>query len=91
MLWMCVCVCVRCLCVCVCVRREDEDASQCAVPISSSLIKQIVSKVAPEESSQQHILSDFYGAKSSSQPAWPYTSKDSSRYGLHTHTHTFTA
>ncbi|XP_042565146.1 LOW QUALITY PROTEIN: vacuolar protein sorting-associated protein 13B [Clupea harengus] len=64
--------------------REDEDASQCAVPISSSLIKQIVSKVAPEESSQQHILSDFYGAKSSSQPAWPYTSKDSSRSGLET-------
>ncbi|XP_062394523.1 intermembrane lipid transfer protein VPS13B-like isoform X2 [Sardina pilchardus] len=66
--------------------REDEDASQCAVPISSSLIKQIVSKAAPEEVSQQQqpILQDFYGVKSSGRPAWPYTSKDSDRSGLET-------
>ncbi|XP_041963297.1 vacuolar protein sorting-associated protein 13B-like [Alosa sapidissima] len=66
--------------------REDEDASQCAVPISSSLIKQIVSKAAPEEVSlqQQPILLDFYGVKTSGRPAWPYTSKDTDRSGLET-------
>ncbi|XP_028837760.1 vacuolar protein sorting-associated protein 13B isoform X2 [Denticeps clupeoides] len=63
--------------------REEEDVSQCAVPISTSLIKQIVSKAAPHES-QLNILSDFYGHQSPRQPPWPYTSRDVDRPGSET-------
>uniref|UniRef100_A0AAR2LI31 Vacuolar protein sorting 13 homolog B n=1 Tax=Pygocentrus nattereri TaxID=42514 RepID=A0AAR2LI31_PYGNA len=63
---------------------EEGDASQCAVPISSALIRQIVNK-ANQEERQNHssILEHFYGPKNSSQLPWPYTYKDTDRY---THT-----
>uniref|UniRef100_A0AAZ3SCT8 Vacuolar protein sorting 13 homolog B n=1 Tax=Oncorhynchus tshawytscha TaxID=74940 RepID=A0AAZ3SCT8_ONCTS len=60
---------------------EDEDASHCAVPISTSVIKQIVNRnQAGLEDSQDHILADFYSLKNNSQPPWPYVSKDTDRY-----------
>ncbi|XP_063055639.1 intermembrane lipid transfer protein VPS13B-like [Engraulis encrasicolus] len=68
--------------------REDEDASQCAVPISSSLIKQIVSKASAEESSQPQalssLLSHFYGREKTSQAPWPYTARDADRSSVET-------
>lgn len=58
--------------------RDDEDASHCAVPISTSLIRQIVNK-AGHEDGVDDILSDFYGAKASAEAPWPYISKDPAR------------
>ncbi|KAJ8290951.1 hypothetical protein GJAV_G00019570 [Gymnothorax javanicus] len=58
--------------------REQEDPSQCAVPISSGLIKQIVNKTAGGDG-HELILSDFYGEKNPSQPPWPYINKESDR------------
>ncbi|XP_041648797.1 vacuolar protein sorting-associated protein 13B-like isoform X2 [Cheilinus undulatus] len=58
--------------------REDEDASHCAVPISTSLIKQIVNK-AGNEDNLNHILADFYGPKVPDEPPWPYITKDSEK------------
>uniref|UniRef100_H2TTT5 Vacuolar protein sorting 13 homolog B n=1 Tax=Takifugu rubripes TaxID=31033 RepID=H2TTT5_TAKRU len=58
--------------------REDEDASQCAVPISTSVIKQILSKARNEENLED-ILADFYGPKTPAGPPWPYVSKDAHR------------
>ncbi|XP_038840129.1 vacuolar protein sorting-associated protein 13B-like [Salvelinus namaycush] len=61
---------------------EDEGASHCAVPISTAVIKQIVNRnQAGLEDGQEHILADFYGVKNSSQPPWPYVSKDTDRPG----------
>lgn len=57
---------------------EDEDASQCAVPISTSVIKQILSKARNEENLED-ILADFYGPKTPTGPPWPYVSKDAHR------------
>ncbi|XP_039974155.1 vacuolar protein sorting-associated protein 13B-like isoform X2 [Xiphias gladius] len=57
--------------------REDEDASHCAVPISTSLIKQIVK--TGNEDNLKHILSDFYGPRTSTEPPWPYVTKDTDR------------
>lgn len=75
-------VCVRKSCDDFCVFapsfREDEDASHCAVPISTSLIKQIVNKAGNEDSAE-HILGDFYGRKASAEPQWPYATKDANR------------
>ncbi|XP_078143289.1 intermembrane lipid transfer protein VPS13B isoform X3 [Centroberyx gerrardi] len=58
--------------------REEEDASHCAVPISTSLIKQIVNKAGTEDN-LEHILAEFYGPKSSTEPPWPYVTKDTDR------------
>ncbi|XP_044063064.1 vacuolar protein sorting-associated protein 13B-like isoform X9 [Siniperca chuatsi] len=58
--------------------REDEDASHCAVPISTSLIKQIVNKTGNEDN-MEHILADFYGPKTTNEPPWPYVTKDTDR------------
>ncbi|XP_071061898.1 LOW QUALITY PROTEIN: intermembrane lipid transfer protein VPS13B [Pseudochaenichthys georgianus] len=58
--------------------RHDEDASHCAVPISTSLIKQIVHKNGNEDN-LEHILADFYGPKTSTGPPWPYVAKDTDR------------
>ncbi|KAK1806749.1 hypothetical protein P4O66_005249 [Electrophorus voltai] len=59
---------------------EEEDASHCAVPISSSLIKQIANKVGQEEKpNHSNILEHFYGPKSSNQQSWPYTCRDTDR------------
>lgn len=61
--------------------RHDEDASHCAVPISTSLIKQIVHKNGNEDN-LEHILADFYGPKTSTGPPWPYVAKDTDRYSI---------
>ncbi|XP_054637998.1 intermembrane lipid transfer protein VPS13B-like isoform X1 [Dunckerocampus dactyliophorus] len=61
--------------------REDKDASHCAVPISTSLIKQIVDKNGNEDN-LEHILADFYGPKTSTEPPWPYISKDTDSSAL---------
>ncbi|CAJ1061446.1 LOW QUALITY PROTEIN: vacuolar protein sorting-associated protein 13B-like [Xyrichtys novacula] len=58
--------------------REDEDASHCAVPISTSLIKQIINKTGNVENIH-HILADFYGLRTSNEPPWPYVIKDPER------------
>ncbi|KAF3691535.1 Vacuolar protein sorting-associated protein 13B Cohen syndrome protein 1 [Channa argus] len=58
--------------------REDEDASHCAVPISTSVIKQIVNK-SEKKDNLENILADFYGPKTSSEMPWPYVTKDSDR------------
>ncbi|XP_077454297.1 intermembrane lipid transfer protein VPS13B isoform X2 [Stigmatopora argus] len=54
---------------------ESKDASHCAVPISTTLIKQIMDKSGVEDHTE-HILAEFYGQKVSAGPAWPYVSKD---------------
>uniref|UniRef100_A0A8C9U7M4 Vacuolar protein sorting 13 homolog B n=1 Tax=Serinus canaria TaxID=9135 RepID=A0A8C9U7M4_SERCA len=56
--------------------REEDDPSECAVPISTTLIKQIASKSNPGGNVSQ-VLSEFYGIASPPQPAWPYNRKDS--------------
>ncbi|XP_077023433.1 intermembrane lipid transfer protein VPS13B isoform X2 [Tamandua tetradactyla] len=58
--------------------REDDDPSDCAVPISTSLIKQIATKIYPGGTVNQ-ILAEFYGPEKSLQTVWPYNKKDSSR------------
>ncbi|XP_063735116.1 intermembrane lipid transfer protein VPS13B-like isoform X2 [Eleginops maclovinus] len=58
--------------------RHDEDASHCAVPISTSLIKQIVHKNGNDDN-LEHILADFYGQKASTGPPWPYVAQDTDR------------
>lgn len=61
--------------------REDEDASHCAVPISTGLIKQIMNKTGNEDKPEQ-ILADFYSPKTTSETPWPYVSRDADRYAL---------
>uniref|UniRef100_A0A3Q2QZ54 Vacuolar protein sorting 13 homolog B n=1 Tax=Fundulus heteroclitus TaxID=8078 RepID=A0A3Q2QZ54_FUNHE len=61
--------------------REDKDASHCAVPISTSLIKQIVNKTRIEDN-PEHILADFYGPKTPTESPWPYITKDTDRSAL---------
>ncbi|XP_063246364.1 intermembrane lipid transfer protein VPS13B isoform X4 [Prinia subflava] len=56
--------------------REEDDPSECAVPISTTLIKQITTKSHPDGNVSQ-VLSEFYGSASPAQPAWPYNRKDS--------------
>ncbi|XP_014735252.1 PREDICTED: vacuolar protein sorting-associated protein 13B isoform X1 [Sturnus vulgaris] len=56
--------------------REEDDPSECAVPISTSLIKQIATKSHPGGNVSQ-VLSEFYGTAGPPQPAWPYNRKDS--------------
>ncbi|KAM6275949.1 intermembrane lipid transfer protein VPS13B isoform 10-T11 [Spheniscus humboldti] len=56
--------------------REEDDPSECAVPISTTLIKQIATKSHPGGNVNQ-ILSEFYGTAKPPQPAWPYNRKDS--------------
>ncbi|XP_048068541.1 intermembrane lipid transfer protein VPS13B isoform X5 [Ursus arctos] len=58
--------------------REEDDPSHCAVPISTSLIKQIATKIHPGGTINQ-ILDEFYGPEKSLQPMWPYNKKDSDR------------
>ncbi|NXA45453.1 VP13B protein, partial [Nothocercus julius] len=56
--------------------REEDDPSECAVPISTALIKQIATKCHPGGTANQ-ILGEFYGTASPPQPAWPYNRRDS--------------
>ncbi|XP_043921582.1 vacuolar protein sorting-associated protein 13B [Protopterus annectens] len=58
--------------------RDKDAACQCAVPISTTLIKQIATKKQGTGSSDQ-ILSEFYATDSSSQLPWPYNKKLSNR------------
>ncbi|KAM6215693.1 intermembrane lipid transfer protein VPS13B [Rhynchocyon petersi] len=58
--------------------REEDDPSDCAVPISTSLIKQIATKIH-SEGTVNEILTEFYGPEKSVQPTWPYNKKDSDR------------
>jgi len=63
--------------------REDEDASHCAVPISTGLIKQILNKSGGggggEEDNLEHILADFYGPRPDAGQPWPYAANDADR------------
>uniref|UniRef100_A0A3P9Q9M9 Vacuolar protein sorting 13 homolog B n=1 Tax=Poecilia reticulata TaxID=8081 RepID=A0A3P9Q9M9_POERE len=61
--------------------REDKDASPCAVPISTGLIKQIMNKTGNEDN-PEHILADFYGPKTTTDSPWPYVTKDTDRSAL---------
>ncbi|NWS26437.1 VP13B protein, partial [Polioptila caerulea] len=56
--------------------REEDDPSECAVPISTTLIKQIATKSQLDGNVSQ-VLSEFYGIAGPPQPAWPYNRKDS--------------
>lgn len=56
--------------------REEDDPSECAVPISTTLIKQIATKSHPG-GNVNRILSEFYGTTNPPQPTWPYNRKDS--------------
>uniref|UniRef100_A0ABM5GCA8 Intermembrane lipid transfer protein VPS13B isoform X2 n=1 Tax=Pogona vitticeps TaxID=103695 RepID=A0ABM5GCA8_9SAUR len=55
--------------------REEDGPSECAVPISTALIKQIATK-SNTGGTVNEILADFYGCGSSPQSVWPYTKKD---------------
>ncbi|KAG8441800.1 hypothetical protein GDO86_010832 [Hymenochirus boettgeri] len=55
--------------------REEDDPSECAVPISTGLIKQIATKSQIGYSTNQ-ILSEFYGEERCSELVWPYNKKD---------------
>ncbi|XP_026561693.1 vacuolar protein sorting-associated protein 13B isoform X1 [Pseudonaja textilis] len=54
--------------------REEDNPSECAVPISTALIKQIATK--SNTNGIHEILDDFYGYNSLPQSVWPYTKKD---------------
>nr|XP_033789038.1 vacuolar protein sorting-associated protein 13B isoform X2 [Geotrypetes seraphini] len=56
--------------------REEDGPSECAVPISTALIKQIATK-APPASAVHERLCEFYGADSIPRSQWPYDKKDS--------------
>ncbi|XP_067305536.1 intermembrane lipid transfer protein VPS13B [Pseudorasbora parva] len=59
---------------------EEEDASHCAVPVSTAVIKQILARAAPDQNqNQQDLLEHFYGEKTSNDPAWPYSSQQTDR------------
>ncbi|XP_053571218.1 intermembrane lipid transfer protein VPS13B isoform X2 [Bombina bombina] len=55
--------------------REEDGPSECAVPISTALIKQIAIKTRTVYSATQ-IISEFYGDKTCTHPVWPYDKKD---------------
>nr|XP_003226657.1 PREDICTED: vacuolar protein sorting-associated protein 13B isoform X1 [Anolis carolinensis] len=55
--------------------REEDDPSECAVPISTTLIKQITTK-SNTGGTANEILADFYGCGNLPYSVWPYTKKD---------------
>lgn len=59
--------------------REEDNPSECAVPVSTALIKQIATK-SNTNGTIHEIFNDFYGCSSSPQSIWPYTKKDFARY-----------
>ncbi|XP_028983860.1 intermembrane lipid transfer protein VPS13B-like isoform X3 [Betta splendens] len=61
--------------------RDDEEASHCAVPISTTLIKQILNKTGNQDN-LEHVLADFYGPKTSAETPWPYVTKEKDRAAL---------
>ncbi|XP_029418619.1 vacuolar protein sorting-associated protein 13B isoform X3 [Nannospalax galili] len=58
--------------------REEYDPSDCAIPISTALIKQITTKIQPEGTVNQ-ILDEFYGPEKPLELIWPYNKKESDR------------
>ncbi|XP_069477524.1 intermembrane lipid transfer protein VPS13B isoform X2 [Ambystoma mexicanum] len=56
--------------------REEDDPSECAVPISTTLIKQIATTTHPN-GSLTALVSEFYRRDSSPPTAWPYNKQDS--------------
>ncbi|XP_055478364.1 intermembrane lipid transfer protein VPS13B [Psammomys obesus] len=58
--------------------REEYDPSDCAVPISTALIKQITAKIQPGGTVNE-MLDEFYAPETSHKPIWPYNKKDSDR------------
>ncbi|XP_067834221.1 intermembrane lipid transfer protein VPS13B-like isoform X2 [Heptranchias perlo] len=55
--------------------REEDEASQCAVPISTALIKQIVS--GPQrDCTVSKLLTEFYKVDTDAHPPWPYITKE---------------
>ncbi|CAH7118655.1 Vps13b [Phodopus roborovskii] len=58
--------------------REEHGPSDCAIPISTALIKQIATKTQPGGTVSE-MLDEFYGARKSLEPVWPYNKKDSDR------------
>ncbi|XP_060248832.1 intermembrane lipid transfer protein VPS13B isoform X1 [Meriones unguiculatus] len=58
--------------------REEYDPSDCAVPISTALIKQITTKIQPGGTVNE-MLDEFYAPEKSHKPIWPYNKKDSDR------------
>ncbi|XP_067887274.1 intermembrane lipid transfer protein VPS13B-like isoform X8 [Heterodontus francisci] len=55
--------------------REEDEASQCAVPISTVLIKQIIR--GPQSDCTVHkLLTEFYKMDTEAHPPWPYVTKE---------------
>lgn len=59
--------------------REEEGASDCAIPISTALVKQIATKMHPAGPVPHQILDEFYGREKTHGPSWPYRAKDADR------------
>ncbi|KAI7806135.1 putative vacuolar protein sorting-associated protein 13B-like [Triplophysa rosa] len=57
---------------------EEDDVSDCAVPVSTAVIKQIISRSTADQK-QHNLLHHFYGEMTAQHPAWPYTSRDTHR------------
>ncbi|XP_062915876.1 intermembrane lipid transfer protein VPS13B-like isoform X2 [Mobula hypostoma] len=55
--------------------REEDEASQCAVPISTVLIKQIT-RGPQRECSASKLLAEFYKVGTDACLAWPYITKE---------------
>ncbi|XP_056617879.1 intermembrane lipid transfer protein VPS13B-like isoform X2 [Triplophysa dalaica] len=59
-------------------QASEDDVSDCAVPVSTAVIKQIISRSTADQK-QHNLLHHFYGEKTAQHPAWPYTCKDTHR------------
>ncbi|XP_078254173.1 intermembrane lipid transfer protein VPS13B isoform X1 [Rhinoraja longicauda] len=55
--------------------REEDEASQCAIPISTALIKQIAQGLQRERSASK-LLAEFYKVDTDARLAWPYIKKE---------------
>ncbi|XP_048385088.1 intermembrane lipid transfer protein VPS13B-like isoform X2 [Stegostoma tigrinum] len=55
--------------------REEDEASQCAVPISTVLIKQIV-RGPQSDCTVAKLLREFYNMDADARNPWPYITKD---------------
>ncbi|XP_038664545.1 vacuolar protein sorting-associated protein 13B-like isoform X2 [Scyliorhinus canicula] len=55
--------------------REEDEASQCAVPISTVLIQQIV-RGPQNDCTVGKLLAEFYNADTDPQLPWPYVTKE---------------
>lgn len=57
---------------------EEDDASDSAVPVSTAVIKQIISRSASDQN-HQNLLDYFYEEKTPKSSAWPYSSREKDR------------